>query len=52
MYSGKEDIGYPYYAMRESIEINEWRFNMKTIRVVAAVIRSENKEGRPIIFAT
>lgn len=25
---------------------------MKTIRVVAAVIRSENKEGRPIIFAT
>ena len=34
------------------MEINEWRFNMKTIRVVAAVIRSENKEGRPIIFAT
>lgn len=52
MYSGKEDIGYPYYAMRESIEINEWRFNMKTIRVVAAIIRSENKEGRPIIFTT
>ena len=25
---------------------------MKTIRVVAAVIRSENKVGRPKIFAT
>lgn len=25
---------------------------MKTIRAVAAVIRSENKEERPIIFAT
>ncbi len=36
----------------KDMEINEWRFNMKTIRVVAAVIRSENKEGQPIIFAT
>lgn len=34
------------------MEINEWRFNMKTIRAVAAVIRSEDKEGQPIIFAT
>ena len=47
MYSGKEDIGYPYYAMLESIEINEWRFNMKTIRVVAAIIIEKEK-----VFAT
>lgn len=25
---------------------------MKTIRVVAAVIKGVNKEGRPVIFAT
>ena len=25
---------------------------MKTVRVVAAIIRSENEQGRPIVFAT
>ena len=32
--------------------VNELRYNMKTIRVVAAIIKATNENGEPIIFAT
>lgn len=30
----------------------KWRYNMKTIRVVAAIMKATNEKGEPIIFAT
>ena len=31
---------------------NIYRYNMKTIRVVAAIMKETNEKGEPVIFAT